>query len=156
MASVSLMPVADPNKAKLEKAGLDAAPSKTAAPVSSVINAVQTNLDGSYSIPHVAAGTYYVTVRTDGYINPVSMFTTQQLDDPTDQVRALSEQALPKITVEQDSTARADVQLQRGAAVRGTISFDDETPAAGIIVTVLHKDESGKWVPIAVPNHWNS
>jgi len=148
MASVSLMPVTDPGKA-----GLNASPSNPAAPVS-VINAVQTNLDGSYTLTHVAPGTYYVIVRKDGYIHPISMFTKKQLDEPTDQVRSLIEQALPKVNVEQDSTAHADVQLQRGAAVRGTISFDDETPASGVLVTVLHKDESGKWVPISVPYRW--
>jgi hypothetical protein len=149
MASVSLMPVPDLNKATPDKAGLNAPPSKAAAPVSSGATTTQTNLDGSYTITHVTPGTYYVTVRKDGYINPVSMFTEEQLDEPTDQVRNLIEQALPKVNVEQDSTAHADVQLQRGAAVRGTISFDDETPASGIHITLLHKDENGQWVIIS-------
>jgi hypothetical protein len=151
MASVSLMPVPNPNNATPDKAGLNTASSKTAAPVSSVNITVQTNLDGSYTIPHVASGSYYVTVRKDGYINPVSIFSEKQLDEPNDQVRNLIEQALPKVNVEQDSTAHADVQLQRGAAVRGTISFDDETPASGIHVTLLHKDENGKWVLLSGP-----
>ena len=151
-ASVSLMPVTDPAKAKLDKAGLNPPPSKPAAPSTSITTAVETTLDGSYTLTHVAPGTYYVIVRKDGYINPVTMFTKKQLDEPTDQIRSLIEQALPKVNVEQDSTAHADVQLQRGAAVSGTISFDDETPASGVFVTLLHKDETGKWVPLSGPN----
>jgi hypothetical protein len=73
-ANVSLMPVTDPNKAKLDKAGLNAS-TKPAAPFSSITTAVDTNLDGSYTLTHVAPGTYYVIVRKDGYINPVSMFS---------------------------------------------------------------------------------
>jgi hypothetical protein len=149
-ANVSLMPVTDPNKAKLDKAGLNAS-TKPAAPFSSITTAVDTNLDGSYTLTHVAPGTYYVIVRKDGYINPVSMFSKKQLDEPTDQIRALIEQALPKVNVEQDSTAHSDVQLQRGAAISGTITYDDETPASGVHVTLLHKDETGKWVPITGP-----
>jgi hypothetical protein len=147
-ANVSLMPVADP-AAKLDKAGLNT-PSKPAAPT--VTTAIDTTLDGSYTISHVAPGTYYVIVRKDGYINPVTMFTKKQLDDPTEQIRSLIEQALPKVSVEEDSTAHADVQLQRGGAVSGTISYDDETPASGVLVTLLHKDENGKWVPISGPS----
>ncbi|WP_035349628.1 carboxypeptidase-like regulatory domain-containing protein [Edaphobacter aggregans] len=150
-ASVSLMPVTDPAKTKLDKAGLNAGPSKPAAPTTSITTAVDTTLDGGYTLTHVAPGTYYVIVRKDGYINPVTIFTKKQLDEPTDQIRNLIEQALPKVNVEQDSTAHADVQLQRGAAVSGTISYDDETPASNVNVTLLHKDESGKWVPLSGP-----
>jgi hypothetical protein len=151
-ASVSLRPVPDPAKTKLDKSGLNAPSSKPAAPATSITTAVETTLDGSYTMTHVAPGTYYLIVRKDGYINPVSMFSKKQLDDPTDQIRALIEQALPKVNVEQDSTAHADVQLQRGAAVSGTISYDDETPAAGVFVTLLHKDENSKWVALNGPS----
>src|SRR5580765_2137131 len=117
-ASVSLMPATDPNKTKLDKAGLNTPSSKPAASTtSSITTAVDTNLDGSFTLTHVAPGTYYVIVKKDGYINPVSMFTKKQLDEPTDQIRSLIEQAPPKVNVEQDSTAHADVQIQRGAAV---------------------------------------
>ncbi|HEY2038626.1 MAG TPA: carboxypeptidase-like regulatory domain-containing protein, partial [Edaphobacter sp.] len=78
---------------------------------------------------------------------PLMMFSKKQLDQPTEQERALIDEALPKAHIEQDSTAHADIQLQRGAAVSGTISYDDETPAAGVSVVLLHKDETGKWVP---------
>ncbi|HEX7157429.1 MAG TPA: hypothetical protein VF214_00335 [Edaphobacter sp.] len=146
-ASVSLMPVPDPVKAKLDKANLGST-SKPAPGTSTVSIAVDTALDGNYTLTHVAPGTYYVIVKKDGYITPLTMFSKKQLDEPTDQIRALIEEALPRVQVEQDSIAHADVQLQRGAAVSGSISYDDGTPASGISVTLLRRDENGKWVQV--------
>jgi len=151
-ASVSLMPVPEPAQTKLNKTG-PGPTSKLAPGTATTSVAVDTALDGSYTLTHVAPGTYYVIVRMNGYITPLTMFSKKQLDQPTDQERTLIDAALPKVNIEQDSTAHADVQLQRGAAVIGTISYDDETPAAGVSVVLLHKDEAGKWVPVASGTH---
>ena len=149
-ASVSLMPVQDPAKAKLSKASLGSNP-KPAPGTTTVSTAVDTALDGSYTLTHVSPGTYYVIVKKDGYISPLNMFSRKQLEEPTNRIRALIDDALPRVQVEQDSTARADVQLQRGAAVSGTISYDDGAPANGITVTLRHHDEDGKPIFLALP-----
>lgn len=114
--------------------------------------AVETTLDGSYTLTHIAPGSYYVIVWMNGYISPLSMFSPQQLDHPTDQQRTLIDEAIPRVNVEQDSTAHADVRLQRGASVSGTVTYDDGAPASGINVTMLHKDESGRWVDLNYPD----
>ncbi|HMF54528.1 MAG TPA: carboxypeptidase-like regulatory domain-containing protein [Edaphobacter sp.] len=151
-ASVSLMPVPEPAQTKLNKTGLGST-SKPAPGTATTSIAVNTALDGSYTLVHIAPGTYYVIVRMNGYISPLTLFSKKQLDQPTDQERALIDEALPRVHIEQDSTAHADVQLQRGAAVSGTISYDDETPAVGVSVLLRHKDENGKWMPIASGVH---
>jgi len=110
--------------------------------------AVQSSFDGSYILRHVAPGDFYVIVLKEGYVAPLRMFSKRQLDHPDDQLRSILDHALPRVHVEQDATTRADVQLQRGAAISGTITFDDGSPAGGIGVTVLHKDETGKWVEV--------
>jgi hypothetical protein len=149
-ASVSLKPV--PPAAAKEKLNL-ATPAAVAPRSTTTTLSVDTALDGSYTLTHVAPGSYYVIVKKDGYISPLTMFSKKQIDEPTDQIRALIEQALPRVQIEQDSSAHADVQLQRGAAVSGTISYDDETPATGVSMTILHKDENGKWVPVSSGAH---
>ena len=148
-ASVSLMPVPEPAQTKLNKTGLGST-SKPAPGTTTTSVAVDTTLDGSYTLTHIAPGTYYVIVRQGGYISPLNMFSKKQLDQPTDQERALIDDALPRVHVEQDSTAHADVQLQRGAAVSGTISYDDGSPAANVTVSLRHKDENDKWVSIPI------
>lgn len=135
-ASVSLKPVDDPQGQKSPPIG------------TTITTAVDTTLDGSYTLTHIAPGSYYVIVRMNGYISPLAMFSTRQLEHPTGQIRALIDQAVPRVTVEQDSTAHADIQIQRGASVSGTITYDDGSPAEGITLSLLHKDEGGRWVPL--------
>ena len=142
-ASVSLRPVNSQNE-------------KNQAPGTTTSVAVDTTLDGSYILTHVAPGSYYVIVKMNDYINPLAMFSPQQLEHPTDQLRTLINQAIPRVNIEQDATAHTDVQLQRGAAVSGTVTYDDGSPAEGITVNLLHKDENGKWVPLNNPGYFPS
>jgi hypothetical protein len=43
-----------------------------------------------------------------------------------------------KITVQADQAASIDIRLERGAAVSGTVRFDDGSPAAGVHVGPVH------------------
>jgi hypothetical protein len=52
---------------------------------------------------------------------------------------------IPKVDVQADQTANVDVRLDRGAAISGTVRFDDGSPASGVRVMVLHKSKD-KWV----------
>lgn len=145
-ARVSLQPVSDPNKAKPNYAPLS---STKAAPETTMLNSsVDTALDGSFTLTHVKPGHYYVIVRKDGYINPAAMFSGKELANPTDQIRALMDEVLPRIQLEQDATAHAEIQLQRGAAVSGTVLYDDGTPASAMYIRLLHKDQNGKWAAL--------
>jgi hypothetical protein len=133
-AAVSLKPV--PSNSK---------PSQPTASSSSTTINVDTSIDGTFTLDHIAPGRYYVIVRTEGYIEPSVMFTTEQLSDPSPPVRSLVKQALSEVFVEQNATVQIDIQIQRGAAISGTITYDDGTPASGISINVLNKNESGKW-----------
>ena len=70
------------------------------------------------------------------------------MTDTNPQLRALIDAALPRVKVEADHTETAEVRLERGAAISGTILYDDGTPAAELSVKLLHKDPTGKWVPL--------
>lgn len=112
------------------------------------VTSVDTALDGSFVITHVKPGSYYVIVSKAGYVSPRAMFTQKEIESPSDDIRALIERALPRVDIENNRTARAEVRLERGGAISGTITYDDGSPAGDRSVSLLHKDANGKWVPL--------
>jgi hypothetical protein len=53
--------------------------------------------------------------------------------------------ALLTVAVAANRTTVADITLNRGAVIAGTVRFDDGEPAAEARVSFLRKDKSGKW-----------
>jgi hypothetical protein len=117
--------------------------------VSSHGESVQTLLDGSFTIQHVPPGTYYVIASEPGYISPVASLFVAASDDATTEDNAAKRisRSSPRITVQSNLPVAVNVTLERGAAVSGTVLYDDGSPASGLLVTVLiHlKDQ---WLPI--------
>lgn len=150
--------------ARFAKVSLEAVPSGTAAPAAAAPSAtpsasvaqgttvtshsVETELDGSFTLTKVKPGSYYVVVEKPGYIKARDIFTAKQMADPDPQVRALVDAALPRVKVEGGHTESAEVRIDRGAAISGTLLYDDGSPAADIEVKLLHKDAAGKWVAL--------
>jgi hypothetical protein len=136
MATVQLKPVKD-----VEAPSGEPPHSASDEPASGVI---ETTLDGSFAIPNVAPGSYYVVTTAAGYLSP--HIHNEDTDDaepkPTAGQPAI---VIPKVDVEADQAASIDVRIERGAAVSGIIRFDDGSPAAGVLVVVLHKSKN-KWV----------
>jgi hypothetical protein len=102
---------------------------------------VQTALDGSFIIPNVPPGGYSVIATLSGYISPHSG------DEDDDEVPPSAAAGKPtvanfKVTVQADQAASIDIRLERGAAVSGTIRFDDGSPAVGIHVGPVHISQS--------------
>jgi hypothetical protein len=138
MVSVRLEPVEDASARR------GAHPHST--PEEPANGVVQTALDGSFAIPKVSPGSYNILVTAAGYLSP------HVPDEDTDDDPAPPPSAgqppivIPKVDVEADQTASVDVRIERGAAISGTIRFDDGSPAAGVIVVILHKTKD-KWIP---------
>jgi len=109
---------------------------------------VETTLDGSFTLTKVKPGAYYVVVEKEGYVKPRDIFTKKQIEDPSPGMLALIASALPRVVVESGHTEQAEVRLERGAAISGTILYDDGSPASGLEVKLLHKDAGGRWVPL--------
>ena len=116
---------------------------------------VETTLDGSFALTKVKPGAYYVVVEKQGYVKPRDIFTKKQIDDPSPEMRALIASALPRVTVEGGHTDQAEVRLERGAALSGTLLYDDGSPAGELGIQLLHKDASGKWVPVKNSSSFN-
>ena len=105
-----------------------------------------TFLDGSFTIPDVAPGDYYIFVEKPGYLSPFALISREDLDHPKPETADLITKLLTPVTVVANRTSTAEVRILKGAAISGTIRFDDGTPDANAAVGLLSKDKKGKWV----------
>jgi hypothetical protein len=123
--------------------------------------AVQTEVDGSFVIPHVAPGTYYVIASLPGYLSPLGPLMSgpgnlPELAGPEAKKIASS---VPRVKVQANLPASINVSLERGAAVSGSIVYDDGSPASGVEVNLLVRREN-QWVqlppnPFQIERHAN-
>jgi hypothetical protein len=114
-------------------------------------SAVQTQLDGSFVIPKVAPGAYYVVAYKSGYLSPLSTVSQDALEHPTPEDHERIAGLLPRIVVEGGLPVSVDVRLERGAIISGTVLFDDGSPASGLPVHALVRHKDGKkeiWSPL--------
>jgi hypothetical protein len=103
-----------------------------------------TSIDGSFEMPKVPAGTYYVVAQLKGYLSPLSALSDEdKFKGGADAVKKIQAQA-EKIVV-QDAPVRVDVRLERGGSINGVIRYDDGTPAAGVTPVRMVMQEDGKW-----------
>jgi hypothetical protein len=108
----------------------------------------QTGFDGTFTLPNVPPGSYYVVAAKAGYL------PSRDYDDDNDAAEPSPAEkspiVLPRIEVQADQTASIDIRLERGAAVSGTVRFDDGSPAYVVQVVPLHLGKD-KWVPSSTP-----
>jgi protocatechuate 3,4-dioxygenase beta subunit len=108
---------------------------------------VQTGLDGSYVMNNILPGAYYVVAGKLGYATTVPM---PYLDPdayagaPSEVKQALAALVSPTV-VAANRASRADIVLQRGAVISGTVRFDDGEPDSMARVSLLHREKSGQW-----------
>jgi hypothetical protein len=108
------------------------------------LSAVTSN-DGSFEMPKVPAGTYYVVAELSGYLSPLSALSTgDRMNGGADALKMLQAQA-EKIVV-QDAPLRVDVRLERGGSINGVIRYDDGSPAPGVKAVRMVMQEEGKWM----------
>ncbi len=138
MASVVLQPIVDLNSPALKPDGKDSKPE----PNTTII---QTLLDGSFTIPDVRPGDYYVIAEKVGYLSPLAQLSRDDLNHPTEASANLMATLLTPVSVAANRTSTAEVHLLKGATIAGAIRFDDGTPDSSAGISLLHKDKSGKW-----------
>ena len=140
MATVILQPAAAIDAIK---------PGEPGENISSSGETTQTSMDGSFTIQHVAPGTYYVIASEAGYISPLALRYMAPSDDPLpkDQKTKDVPPPAPRITVEGNLPVGVNVSIERGAAVSGTVQYDDGSPASGIQMQLLTPSKSG-WTTI--------
>ena len=104
-----------------------------------------TALDGSFRVPHMPPGDYFILVFAAGYLSPLDGVMVANTKDSAQQrsVGALLEEKAPKVSIHGQETARLDVVLQRGAILAGSVVYSDGSPAAELPV-LLQKPEPAK------------
>jgi hypothetical protein len=100
--------------------------------------------DGSYLINGVAAGDYYVLAALPGYLNPVDQLLSDLPADASFSQEIL-DKLLPRVTITPNRQASADITMQRGASLSGTVRYDDGGLAIGFTIEVYLKDKNGQW-----------
>jgi hypothetical protein len=139
LAHVVLQPVVDLNSPVLKKDDHHS---------EGVFHLETVSLDGSFTIPAVPPGHYYVIAEQDGYISPLALFTRAQLNDPDEALKQKIARYLRVISVTAAHTTQADVTLVRGAAIGGTVRFEDGSPGIDVGVQLLQRGEKGEWKTI--------
>ena len=111
--------------------------------------AVQTLLDGSFVIPRVAPGAYYVIASLPGYVSPLSSLMKPEADGalPPEPISKRAAKLVPRVMVRANLPAVVNISLERGAAVSGTVQYDDGSPASGLGVGILVRWKD-QWVDL--------
>ena len=80
LAHVVLQPVVDPNSPLLDTGNKSSRPE-------GIFHLQTVGLDGSFTIPAVPPGHYYVIAEQDGYVSPLALFTREQLNNADEQMQ---------------------------------------------------------------------
>ena len=123
LAKVTLMPVPE------DTGSSTAAEKETHHPQRTIFAPIQTLLDGSFTMPHVEPGFYYLVVQYPGYVSPVSQLTREDLTHPSLEMQKFIASVLPTVSVAPNRVTTSDIRIQRGAAINGIIHYDDGSPA---------------------------
>jgi hypothetical protein len=139
-AEITPPPNADPN------AKPDAAQIKAALKFYTEGNMVQTqtDIDGSFEATNVIPGDYYVFASVPGYVQPVNIVQAA-LDAGADLRKSIPD--TPIVHVIADRSVRADLLVNRGAAISGKVVWDDGSPATQVTVTVASPKAKEKVIP---------
>jgi hypothetical protein len=104
----------------------------------------QTDITGAFTARDVPPGDYYVFASEGGYVQPTNQ-VQELLNAGADVHKPLPGVTMVHVTAEH--TSNADVTIGRGAAVSGTILWDDGTPVSGAMVTTIPAKSDAKQMP---------
>jgi hypothetical protein len=110
-------------------------------------SAVETLLDGSFTIPNVPPGAYYVMASAPGYISPLAHLVLPPDDSANPPTVNKPSISAPRLMVQPNLPVSVTVSIERGAAVSGTVLYDDGSPASSVDLELLVKSRD-KWTHI--------
>jgi hypothetical protein len=125
-----------------------------------------TDLDGRFRMEAVEPGRYYAFATLEGYLDPMRSLDFDRIDaiegDRAQEVEALSQwkDHITELSVHVHRTSEITLEMERGAEIGGTVSFDDGSPAAGMHFELLRKTgktEKPAWanVGLALLSDWS-
>ena len=117
---------------------------------------VRTGLDGSFRFPKVRPGNYFLIAEYAGYVSPLAKLSADQIRSSAPADIEKIEKLLDKVTVAAGKEAAADVELERGASIAGTVRFDDGSPANEVQVLIYRQQKDGTLTSISLTNQIQS
>ena len=108
-----------------------------------------TRTNGSFLVTHVPPGDYYISVDYPGYLTPEYRFSSSELLQPTREIRKHITEDVPIVTVAANRSTSVSVSIHRGAAISGTLRYDDGSPVPDTEIVPLHRDSTGTWIDSA-------
>lgn len=109
------------------------------------VNPVETDMAGNYTICNVRPGRYVLRVELLGYRTPLLEFSPEAFRNPGESARQRMSRDLALVEVRSRVETRADLTLERGASISGTVRFDDGSPAIGVGISLLGRNSKGEW-----------
>ena len=111
-----------------------------------------TGIDGAFSLEKVPPGTYYVLAQLAGYQSPLRQFSQMELMKTDAAALEAVESSSPKIVVQSGQPVHADIQLERGASISGTIHYGDGSPAPAVTPILMVQGKDAKWKELSSAN----
>jgi hypothetical protein len=103
----------------------------------------QSDLDGRFAVGRLPEGTYYVSVKYAGYLDPFPLAKARDLGglNPDERKQFGAQAITVSISAQQASTIA--VRLDRAAVLEGTVSYDDGSPAIGLHMNIRTRPKPG-------------
>ena len=111
----------------------------------------ETDLDGKFKIEAVTPGDYFVFATLDGYLNPIYGIDFDRVspdgDDDKQNADVIEQwkEHMTEISVSAHNTTSFNLQIERGAELSGTVSYDDGSAAIGMRFALYRKNGGGGW-----------
>jgi hypothetical protein len=115
-----------------------------------------TDLDGRFRIEAVEPGRYYAFATLEGYLDPMTGLDFSRLDglasDRERNLDAISQwkDHLVEVTARVHRTSEIALEVERGAEIGGTVTFDDGSPAIGMHFQAFRKTEKDRWAEVGL------
>jgi hypothetical protein len=122
-----------------------------------------TDLDGRFSLEAVDPGQYLAFATIEGYLDPERGLDFARINaSGNDHEQGLEvidqwKSHMVEVTVSRHSTAALTMQIERGAEINGTVTYDDGAPAIGMRFQLLRKAGKSDWsgVGLALFRGWS-
>lgn len=105
---------------------------------------IKTDVDGSFVASGVAPGDYYVFGSVPGYLAPGNIVRAAY-EAGADLSKLIP--GIPVVHVASERHAEANLTVERGATVTGHVMWDDGSPAARVMVSVVSTKGKKKELP---------
>ncbi len=122
----------------------------------SALDTTVTDLDGRFKIEAVEPGKYYAFATQEGYLDPMRGLNFTEIgklsSDQEQGINAIKQwkDHLVEVAVHVHRTADLSLQIERGAEIGGTVTFDDGSPAIGIHFQLNRMTEKKEWTDVGL------